>query len=151
MSKYINGINEPVARNCAERQERWKKVDAHIQADWDRNCDPNNNVRDDVVLFDDIWRGVLNDPTRNEGLTVDEFVELALGCGCCFRHSHGLIYRGHARVSHVSSWNRDIPTTKTVENKPCDCRCRHNVRGIIGALYYAEIIRAAYPTEANSE
>jgi hypothetical protein len=147
MSKYINGINEAVPRNCAERQERWKKVDAHIQADWNSNCNNGNNR----LPFEDIWRGVLNGPTRNEGLTVDEFIEHALGCGCCFRHSHKLIYRGHARVSHVSSWNRAIPTTKTADNKPCDCRCRHNVRSIIGSLYYAEIIRAAYPTVADAE
>lgn len=50
-----------------------------------------------------------SDPT-NQCLSYQELASLAMGCGCCFRHTRGVLPDGQR---HCDSWLADTP----------DCRC----------------------------
>lgn len=116
-----------VPRNCAERQERWKKVDERIINRWEEMCSDGTWQRS----FTDALKEVMNDPAKNEGLSFDALAEHALGCGCCYRHAAGINGANTTLPLHVSSVENALPTTLTLEGKPCDCRCRHLVRQVV--------------------
>ena len=108
------GVTERVPRNCAELNERWRSVAKTMEDRW--NASDGRN-------FTYIVRAVLADPETNNGLDSKEFTRLAMGCGCCQRHSAG-IFLGIA--THVDSFSPAVPGEPR-----CECPCRHLARKMI--------------------
>lgn len=116
-----------VPRNCGERQDRWKTVDERIANRWEEmNSDGTWRFS-----YKDALKEVLNDASKNEGLSFDDLVEHALGCGCCYRHAAGINGANTTLPLHVRQVSNATPTTQTLEGKPCDCRCRHLARSVV--------------------
>jgi hypothetical protein len=114
---YNNGVRQPVEKNTVSDNSRWKKLDdiAYNQ-EWERMCDLDVKGRSMALAI----KNVLDDQNKNNGLTYEEFTRLVMGCGCCKRHSVGVLFK----QQHVKQYDTTKPTTFTNENKPCDCRCR---------------------------
>ena len=120
MSFIFDNIN-CVNRNSDEQNELWKAIDEDVE-----KC---INVHEAMSLHEATCR-VLN---RVEySLSVKNYIDLLLGCGCCHRHSKGILPMGE---QHVTTYNMSEPTTQTEEGKPCVCRCRSvarfNIRSLI--------------------
>lgn len=115
---YKTCVTERVPRNCAELNDRWKSVAKTMNDRWIVSCSTPETRRP----FTDIAREVLADPTSNNGLDCKEFTRLAMGCGCCPRHSAGIF---HGTASHVSSFSPVV-----AGKPPCDCDCRHLARNM---------------------
>jgi hypothetical protein len=113
---YKTGDAKCVPRNCAELNDRWMSVARTIDDRWAETCGTPETRRP----FMDIVREVLADPKTNNGLDSKEFRQLAMGCGCCPRHSAG-IFLGTA--PHVSSHSPVVPG-----EPPCGCNCRQLAR-----------------------
>ena len=124
----LNGNSVVVPRNCANMQERWKKVDEVIYKTWqDQGWSINERLS-----FTDCLTMVMNDPSKNEGLTLETLVEHTMGCGCCVRHSSGIVQSHNNSVQHhVDAVSDVLPTTYTAEGKLCACRCRMLTRHIV--------------------
>jgi hypothetical protein len=116
-----------VPRNCAERQERWKKVAERIGQLWEEMISDGTWQ----LSYSDALKQVINDPAKNEGLSFDDLAEHAMGCGCCYRHASGINGANSTLPLHVRSVSNAVPTTTSVNGKPCDCQCRHLVRSVV--------------------
>lgn len=114
-----------VPRNCAERQERWKKVDERISQRFEEIYYTSE------ISFSEVLKQTLSDPDKNEGLSADHFVEHLLGCGCCNRHASGINIASSTLPFHVRPASNTQPQTLTLEGKACCCRCRHLVRSVV--------------------
>lgn len=114
-----NRFVDAVERNSEDQQQKLEYFLQKISAKWNEDCDREDRI---VGGIRGVIRTVLLDENGTYGpLSAFEFAKLARGCGCCRRHAHRF---DGTRRQHCKSYENNIPTSRTPENKLCDHACR---------------------------
>lgn len=114
-----------VQKNTIEQQTTMNNMITNIMNIWNRHS-KEFTFRESIM----ICLGLSN-ITKYEhcyNLIVQRSRNLLAGCGCCKRHAFGLYDKN---FQHVLNYNTEIPTTYTLDGKPCDCKCRMIARCLL--------------------
>lgn len=125
-----------VQRNTVRMQRRLEELLGQIDRAWDADCELEQEQRNPCGISGVLQQALVDAASFYGETTLEEFITLALGCGCCRRHAHGFYCRGY---EHCSSYENDLPETRTPANKPCSHTCRHYARIAKGCLNYMEL------------
>ena len=118
-----------VNRNSSEENELWKEIAENIEKQFIL-MNKSLSEEDEKIPISVAAGKVLSKPEYSH-LNREKYINLLLGCGCCRRHSKGILPFGK---SHVNDYNTSKPTTRTVEGKLCDCSCRIKARFMISSM-----------------
>ena len=118
-----------VNRNSSQENELWKAIADDIEKHF-IEMSKSSSEEDRRIPISVVASDVLGKPEYLH-LHREDYINLLLGCGCCRRHSKGILPCGK---SHVNEYNTSKPTTRTLEGKPCDCSCRIKARFMISSM-----------------
>lgn len=111
-----------VQKNTIEQQTIMNNMITNIMNIWNRPS-KEFSFRESIMIGLDL--------SKNEycyDFIVQRSRNLLAGCGCCKRHAFGLYDKN---FQHVTDYNKEIPTTYTLDGKPCDCKCRMIARYLL--------------------
>jgi len=120
-SLYQNGVTSQQTRNSPELQERWKTFYLRAQQRF-----RHARLNDEDISYTYILSQTFHEEVEHNDYVTPQYMDrLAMGCGCCRRHSHGIFENG---VAHCIGYCVEQPQSFTLEGKPCDCPCRSFAR-----------------------